>query len=181
MIKGKLTNIRIIKEKDLETYNELTNDYGEKGEYFPIIIRTISETKKIFNDNGFFCAAGGRMLIVSKTDEILGFISFFKTTGYISGYELGYQIFKRENRGKGYTSEALKLFSSFLFEHFPITRLQICMEKENIGSVKVAKKCGFTFEGQMRNVMFHNGRYITNELYSMTREKCPPLKTLIEK
>lgn len=178
MIKGKLINIRILNENDLETYNRLTNDYEEKGDFFPIIVRTSTETKRIFNEDGFFSSAGGRMLIVSKSDEILGFVSFFKTTGYVSGYEIGYQIFKKVNRGKGYTTEALKLFSAFLFELFPITRLQICMEEENVGSVKVAQKCGFTFEGKMRNVMLYNGRYITNELYSMTREECPSLKSL---
>ncbi len=178
MVQGKLINIRILEERDLETYNLLTNDYSEKGPYFPIIIRTISETKKIFNDNGFFSKEGGRMLIVDKKDNILGFVSFFKVAPYISGYEIGYQIFKSKNRGKGYTSEALKLFSAFLFELFPISRLQICMEKSNVGSLKVAEKCGFKFEGRMREVSSSNGKLITNELYAMIRSEAPSLKEL---
>ncbi len=179
MVNGILVNIRIMQEHDLIKYNELTNNYSEKGEYFPIIIRTISETKKIFAENGFFSKDGGRMLIVDKNDEILGFVSFFKTTQYITGYEIGYQIFEKKNRGKGYTSEALKLFSAFLFELFPITRLQICMEKANIGSIKVAEKCGFQFEGRMRDVSTSKGKLVTNELYSMIRSEAPFLKNLI--
>lgn len=179
MIIGKQINLRVMKDKDLEQYIDLTNDYGEKGDYFPAIIRTQSATRRHFEETGFFNADGGRMLIVDKEDRILGFVSFFKTAMYINGYELGYQIFKRSDRGKGYVSEALLLFSSFLFEYFNITRLQICMEAENIASEKVAIKCGYQYEGNMRDVCRENGRLVTNKLYSLIRSEVKPLSELI--
>lgn len=180
MIKGKKINLRIMKESDLDDYIALTNDYGEKGEFLPVIIRTPSATRKIFHENGFFCPEGGRMLIVSKEDRILGYVSFFKTAMYVKGYELGYQIFKRSDRSKGYVSEALKLFSAFLFEYFNITRLQVCMEVGNTPSERVAQKCGFVYEGIMRNVCHMNNREINNKVYSMIRSEAPFLKDLLE-
>ncbi|MBN2796890.1 MAG: GNAT family N-acetyltransferase [Clostridia bacterium] len=179
MIQGKLINLRIMEERDLEHYIHLTNDYNEKGEFFPAIIRTPSATKRIFAETGFFSAEGGRMLIVNKYDEILGYVSFFPTTKYINGYELGYQIFKSEHRNKGYVSEALKLFTAFMFEYFNITRLQICMEVGNDPSEHVAKKCGYQYEGTMRNVCELNGRMVHNKLYSMIRREAPFLKDLL--
>lgn len=179
MIRGKKINLRVMYEKDIEKYIELTNDYQEKGPFFPAIIRTPSATRKIFNETGFFSHDGGRMLITSHEDEILGYVSFFQTTKYINGYELGYQIFKKDDRNKGYVSEALKLFSAFMFEYFNITRLQICMEAGNDPSEHVAKKCGFQYEGTMRNVCEMDGRIIHNKLYSMIRSEAPHLKDLI--
>lgn len=178
MIQGKKITIRMMEQKDIETYVRLTNDYGEKGTYFPTIIRTFVGTQKIYNETGFFSPKEGRLMIVNQEDEILGFVSYFKTAVYVSGYELGYQIFKANQRGKGYGTEALKLVSAFLFECFPITRLQICMEKENIASEMIAKKGGFTFEGIMRDALRDNGRVITNQVYSMIRSEAPSLKEL---
>lgn len=179
MIQGKKINLRIMLEKDIDTYCDLTNDFMEVGDHFPVIMRTPSETRSVFYETGFFNMAGGRMLIVSKEDEILGFVSYFKTAAYVSGYELGYQIFKSEHRGKGYVSEALKLFSAYLFELYPITRLQICMEKDNLASERVAIKCGFQYEGQMRDAWFVRGKLITNQVYSMIRSEAPRLKSLL--
>jgi len=181
MIKGYKIDLRLMAPNDLETYVKLTNDYGEKGQHFPVIVRTLSDTQKIFNETGFFDVHGGRVLIVSKSDDIIGFVSYFKTAAYVSGYELGYQIFKSEHRGKGYGSEALKMFSAFLFELYPITRLQICMEKDNIASEMIAKKCGFIFEGQMRDAWRVSGQLITNQVYSMIRSEAPALSDLTKK
>lgn len=181
MIKGNKIDLRIMESKDIESYVKLTNDYGEKGAYFPVVVRTLSETKRIFNETGFFDAKGGRILIVSKSDDIIGFVSYFKTAPYVSGYELGYQIFKSEERGKGFGTESLKLFSAFLFELYPISRLQICMEKDNIASESIAKKCGFTFEGIMRDAWCVSGKMITNQIYSMIRSESPCLSDLIQK
>lgn len=179
MISGKLITLRLMKEADIEEFVELTNDTAHTGDCFPYVIRTISDTKKIFNDNGFFSKDGGRLLIVDKEDEIIGAISYFKNAAYVNGYEIGYQIFRSENRGKGYVSEALKLFSAFLFEHFSINRLQICMEKDNMASEAVAKKCGFTYEGIMRDAWTIRGKTISNLVYSMIRSEAPKLKDVM--
>lgn len=179
MIKGKKINLRLMLEQDLDLYCDLTNNFSEVGDHFPVIVRTPSDTRKIFYETGFFDISSGRMLIVNKEDRVLGFVSYFRTAGYVSGYELGYQIFRTDDRGKGYTSEALKLFSAYLFELYPITRLQICMEKENVASEHVAIKCGFTFEGQMRAAWVVRGKLITNQVYSMIRSEAPRLKSLL--
>jgi len=179
MIKGKRISLRLLKEDDLETFVALTNNTGENGDHFPYIVRTLTATKKQFNEDGFFSKDGGRMMIIDHHNEIVGAISYFKNAIYVEGYEIGYQIFKGENRGRGYVSEALKLFSAFLFEHYPIQRLQICMEKDNLASQAVAKKCGFTYEGCMRNAWTVGGRIISNQVYSMIREEAPKLKDLL--
>jgi len=180
MIVGKKINLRVMKESDLNKYIELTNDVSEVGEFFPVIIRTEHDTRKIYQENGFFGPDGGRMLITNKNDEILGFVSYFKTNFYMNGYELGYQIFRRENRGKGYMSEAVRLFSAFMFESKPITRLQICMNVNNIGSAIVAEKSGYTFEGIAREVEYEKGELVSNKQYSLVRGEVKSLKETIK-
>lgn len=180
MIQGKKVQLRLIEENDLKLFVDLTNNTSETGKHFPYIVRTLSATKQRFLEDGFFSKDNGRMMILNKEDTIVGAISYFKLAHYVEGYEIGYQIFKDQHRGCGYTSEALKLFSSFLFEYYPINRLQICMEKDNVASERVAIKSGFTFEGVMRNAWTVNGRVISNQVYSMIRQEAPALSSLIK-
>jgi RimJ/RimL family protein N-acetyltransferase len=50
----------------------------------------------------------------------------------------------------------------------------------NLGSSRVAEKCGFTYEGTMRKATFNQGEYHSLRLYSLLREECPSLDELIK-
>lgn len=179
MIQGKHINLRLMAREDIDTYVRLTNDTSEPGAYYPLVVWTKTETEKLFNEHGFFSDNGGRLLITTKDDEVVGFVSYFKGSPYMNGYELGYKIFDTKHHGKGYTTEAVKLFSAFMFEHRPISRLQICMIEGHLGSARVAEKAGYTFEGIMRDVAHHRGEIISNRLYSLTRAEVKTLKETI--
>tara|TARA_Y100000588_G_scaffold255458_1_gene269995 strand:+ start:93 stop:641 length:549 start_codon:yes stop_codon:yes gene_type:complete len=177
MIQGKNINLRLLRRDDLEKYVECTNDTHAPSDYYPLVVWTMSETERMFNEHGFFTDASGRMAITNKDDEMIGFVSYFKGSPYMNGYELGYKIFDTKDHGKGYTTEAVKLFTAFMFEHKPISRLQICMIDGHEGSARVAEKAGYSFEGIMRDVAKHRGKTISNRLYAITR---PDVLTLEE-
>jgi len=50
---------------------------------------------------------------------------------------------------------------------------------ENIGSRKVAEKCGFKYEGLKRQAAYTKGKYEDIELLSLLREECPSLKEIL--
>jgi len=78
-------------------------------------------------------------------------------------------------------SEALLLFCAYMFSIRPINRIQVNMMEGNIASERVAIKCGFTYEGTMRKATFNQGEYHNLKLYSLLREECPPLESLLRK
>jgi len=176
MIEGKTINLRLMTQEDLDLYVQLTNSTKYSEDYYPLVVWTKTETQKMFNEHGFFADKGGRLLITTKEDEMIGFISYFKSSPYMNGYELGYKIFEPKHHGNGYTTEAVKLFSAFMFEHKSISRLQICMIDEHIGSAKVAEKAGYTFEGIVRDVALHCGHLISNRMYSLIRSEVKTLE-----
>ena len=106
---------------------------------------------------------------------MLGNLAFFKDVKYHAGYEVGYLILRREDRGKGYMSEALRIFSAYLFELKPIPRLQITTVKGNAAARRIAEKCGYQLEGTFKNHGFLRGRYIDVERLALLREDCPLL------
>lgn len=181
MFKGKNVNIRLIGKEDLDIFMTLANNLYNTGDQYPYILRSELDMKEQYNNHGFWNSDKGRLLITDKDDRIVGQLSFFRGSYYMNGFEIGYQIFDDHDRGKGFTTEAVKILAAYLFEAKPITRLQICMEKENYGSAKVAEKAGFTHEGTLRDVHFDRGRNISLEIYSMIRSESTPLKTLLYK
>ncbi|MEV6779228.1 GNAT family N-acetyltransferase [Streptomyces syringium] len=70
--------------------------------------------------------------------------------------ELGYWTAK-EQRGRGYTTEAAREVIRWAFEELGVERLEWYAEAGNEGSRGVALKTGFTMEGTMRSKIVYNG------------------------
>lgn len=176
MIKGRLVNLRLIMQKDLDEIYAAISDISERGKYWPLNLQSEQGYKKRYADTGFWNNDFGTMVITDKNDKLVGEITYFKGLWYMPGYEIGYQIYRNEDRGKGYTTEALRLFTSYLFDAKEINRLEIEVSVGNTASRKVAEKCGFKFEGIKRQAVYSRGKYEDIELFSLIREECISLK-----
>lgn len=181
MIKGRKVLLRTIRESELKIVYNLICDINNKGPYWHLTIPSKSEFIKIFKEDGHWGQNKGRILIMDHNEQYLGQLLYFKGFAYQSGYEVGYELFHPSFFGKGYMKEALLLFCSYLFTVYPINRIQVNVMKGNIASRKVAESCGFVYEGTMRKATFHNGKYHDLELFSLLREDCPVLDTLLPK
>ena len=175
MLEGPNVILRLFTEDDLDEFLKLENTCAEMGEFAPIDLRSPAAFRKHFSETGGWDDKLGRMLITDKSDRLLGHIMFIKEPSFQSGYEVGFIIFRRENRGKGYTTEALRIFSAYLFEVKPIPRLQLSTHADNVAARRVAEKCGYKLEGTLRQMFFTRGAYVDYVLYSLLRDECPSL------
>ena len=180
MITGKKIILRTIIKGDIEEYLSLVNDLSQTGAYYPLRVISEQEFKKKFEENGWWEDDLGIMLITDKSGKIIGNIAFFKSDKHIVGYEIGFRILREEDRGKGYMTEALKLFSAFIFESKPITRLALNTSPGNIPCIKAAEKCGYTHDGTLRKAVFNRGEYLDLEMFSILREECPTLNDVLK-
>jgi len=179
MIEGKNIILRQFRESDLDEYFRLNNLISERGEHYPLRIFPEVKIRKMFEEDGIWSEKRGNLLITDKSGRLLGDIGFFSDSHYIAGFEVGYQIFLRADRGKGYATEALKILTAFLFESKEIPRLFLATVSENIPSKKVAEKCGFKYDGTMRKAGFCRGELHDIDYYSLMREECPSLKEVM--
>lgn len=180
MIECKKINLRVIRESDLDELLRITSDISERGEFDSLQLPAEPTFKNRFRENGLWTEDFGSMLITDKEGKLLGDITYFKGLRYCEGYEIGYRLFRKEDRGKGYMTEALRIFSAYMFSIKPIARLQVNCFSENIPSRKVAEKCGFTYEGTMRKAVFCKGKYYNLDLLSIMREECPDFSETIK-
>ncbi len=169
MLKGKTITLRNIQSKDLEQLIELWGDLSVRGEFFPLAIINETTIKQRFAENGFWGESGGHMLIIDPQGEISGAIFFFSPNPYISYIEVGYILFKQEDRGKGYTSEALSLFTDFLFYTKQIPKILLSIDPDNTGSRKVAENNGYVLEGQDKKAYYQNGEYLDVDRFARYR------------
>jgi RimJ/RimL family protein N-acetyltransferase len=65
-------------------------------------------------------------------------------------FELGIEVYDRDDRGKGIGRAAVSEISRYLFEDEHANRVQLSTDVENLGMRRAAEGAGFRFEGVMR-------------------------------
>jgi ribosomal-protein-alanine N-acetyltransferase len=168
VIRGDKVHLRTVREPDLARLYEAVNDVEAQGEFAVPRLRSEPEFRKQFAETGFFGRDAGTYLVVDAEDRLLGDVVYF-SVNYMAGYEMGYCLFDRAQRGRGLMTEALGLAVRNLFDTRPVNRLQICTSPDNEPSKRLALRCGFTFEARLRGHMFCRGRYEDSLLYSRLR------------
>lgn len=82
------------------------------------------------------------------------------------GYWLGQKFWNR-----GITTEAVKKYCELLYSTTDLTRLYISVVSENVASLRVLEKNGFSQEGYLKQASFKNGVYFDEILLSKIRTK----------
>src|SRR5207244_1099412 len=82
--------------------------------------------------------------------------------------EVGYWL-RREARGGGLTTRAVRLISRWALDELACERLQLQADERNVPSQRVAEKAGFRREGVLRSVHFNarENRRVDHVMYSM--------------
>ena len=170
MLVGDSIQLRPVRETDLDRLFELMTDLEARGPYFPLGVQSETGMRADFAKHGFWDREEGMLLMV-RGDEIVGEIEFFPISHYMQGYELSYLLFGAQHAGHGYTTEAVTLMSRYLFHGKRVNRLQLIIHPGNEPSKRVALKCGYSFEGVMRQAWFNDGAFQDVEIWSLLREE----------
>jgi RimJ/RimL family protein N-acetyltransferase len=106
--------------------------------------------RRVLDQTGFWTKTAGSCAIEAD-DRLIGTLQFYGSGPGVHGLEIGYILHDEADRGKGYASEALRLFSDLLFaEHPECHRLQLIIETWNDASARLAENCGYASEGVLR-------------------------------
>ncbi|HEY2356100.1 MAG TPA: GNAT family protein [Phenylobacterium sp.] len=111
--------------------------------------------RAVYDKTGLWTKEAGACAIESAVDgengRLVGTLQFYKAGPGVHGLEIGYILHDEDDRGKGYASEALRLFSDLLFADNPwCHRLQLIIETWNDASARLAENCGYASEGILR-------------------------------
>ncbi len=112
-----------------------------------------------------------RWAIIEKiSGECIGQIAYFLVDNKNNFAEIEYCI-GSDFQCKGFATEATKAVIEYGFNRINLHKIQICTKTINIPSKRVIEKCGFTYEGTLRDYFYMNGEYVGRLYFSMLRSE----------
>lgn len=112
-----------------------------------------------------------RWAIIEKvTNECIGQIAYFLVDSKNHFAEIEYCI-GAEFQCRGYATETTKAIIAYGFEEINLHKIQICTKTVNEPSKRVIEKCGFTYEGILRDYFYMNGSYTGRLYFSMLKSE----------
>lgn len=114
-------------------------------------------------------------IIEQQSGICIGQIAFYLVDSTNHFCEIEYCIGSQFQR-KGFATEATKTVVDFAFEQINAHKVQICHKEINLPSKGVIQKCGFTYEGTLRDYFCMDGVYVNRLYYSMLRSEWEALR-----
>ncbi len=110
-------------------------------------------------------------LFLKGADTLIGSSGLHRIDWDVPRFEIGYWL-RTGFTGHGYMTEAVKGIAAFAFDELGAKRVEIKCDPANTKSVKVAERCGFRLEGELRNnEKSPNGELRNTLLFSMLPEE----------
>ena len=144
--------------EDVEVFTEWLNDF-ETTDYIgrSSQILTLDEEKEyienqVHNEASF-------VIVKKENDQVIGAIDL-KDIDHVNRIAtLGIFIGDKENRNKGYGTEAIEMLLEYGFHYLNLNNIMLWVMSFNDRAVACYKKCGFQEIGKRRKSRFINGVY----------------------
>lgn len=150
----------IADEKIQALYSEPV--YTTKKEVKELLDKYISSYEK----NDYY-----RWAIIEKnTNECIGQIAYFLVDSKNHFAEIEYCV-GSDFQCRGYATEAAKEVIAYGFNNINLHKVQICTKTINKASKRVIEKCGFTYEGTLRDFFYIDGSYVGRLYFSMLKSE----------
>ncbi len=118
------------------------------------------------NDGIYFAIAD------KKTNRLIGSIGLTSFNSYQARIEISYDL-NKEYWNRGITTKAVNAVVDYAFKNLCcgfVNRIEAFTSTDNLPSIKLLLKCGFTLEGTLRQHRYHRGRYVDVHIFSLIRK-----------
>lgn len=166
-LKGADVYLRALEPEDLDFIYKVENDErvwevsNTQTPYSRFLIKQYLENAHL----DIYEAKQLRLVISNYKDEVVGLIDLFDFNPTHRRVGVGILILDKEQRGKGYGSEALKLVIKYGQTHLHLHQLYASITEENKKSIDLFTKAGFKYIGQRKDWTIVNGKFKNENLY----------------
>ncbi len=175
MIYGERIRLRAVESDDLPRFVEWLNDPEvTAGLLFTLPLASWDE--KRWFENLANCPIEERPLALDAGQPDgswahIGNVGLHQIEWTNRAAEFGIFIGDKSYWNNGYGTEATRLVLKHGFETLNLNRIYLYVFETNPGAVRTYEKAGFTHEGQLRQSIYRNGRYIDVFLMSILRSE----------
>lgn len=167
VLKGQKVILRAIEVDDAEFLREMINSPEiEKmviGYSFPVSKdKQLEWIKNQMNRTDVFRA------VIEVENTAIGEIMLTDIDMKNGNAEIHIKILNNEFKNKGYGTDSVNTLVSYAFDELRLNCIHCTVREDNIASNKLFKKCGFSYEGTLRNRLFKEGNFYSLISYSKT-------------
>lgn len=109
------------------------------------------------------------LLIIDVDGRPVGDIAIFEIERRSQRAGIGLGIWRPEDRGQGYGTDALRATLRWAFRELNLHRVELGVDPENKAAIRVYEKLGFVVEGRRREHHFDDGRFIDELMMGLLR------------
>lgn len=159
-LQGKHIHLRALEPLDLDFLYELENN-TDIWEISGTITPYSRHVLKQYLDNAHRDIYDVKQLrlCIATTDKVVGFIDLFDFDPQNKRAGVGIVVLEHEDRNKGFGEEALSLLCDYVFKVLGLKQLYANVMEENLASLHLFKKMGFTEVGLKKDWIFSNGTF----------------------
>lgn len=172
MIRGEKVCLRPVKRTDLPLLQDRISDPDFQGLFNDFGLKRDRYLEQSFEHDGLLSSQYGSLIVTTLEGQFIGEVGYHTVRYGPNDGSLHYNIgisLAPEQRGKGYGVEAQQLLVRYLFQTYPIMRVEASTDVENIAEQRALVKAGFTREGVLRKAQWRSGQYHDLILYSKVR------------
>ena len=111
--------------------------------------------------------------MIQLGDEVIGTVSAMNPSWNMGYIEIGYML-AASHHGRGWGTRAVTLLVDKLFRETDLYRIFATISVENIASIKLLERLGFTREGLLREHFVIQGRRVDEVIYGLLRHEWKP-------
>lgn len=153
------------KNREISKYTDLPHPFSLKD-----VQNLINQIKRDIKKRGGYQLG----IELQVTGEIIGIIGLTSIDKHKKA-EIEYWIGKKY-WGQGITKEAIKLILDFGFKKLKLNRIYAKAIPKNIASWKLLEKCGFSYEGKLRESLFEKRKFVDLLVYSILKREYKSFK-----
>ncbi|WP_162795455.1 GNAT family N-acetyltransferase [Nonomuraea lactucae] len=112
---------------------------------------------------------GVHLAMADPDGRVVGAVSLFKTSWGAGTTEIGYGVHPL-HRGRGFATEAVRGLVDWVFTTTDLRRIDLTANLDNLASLRVAQKAGFTWEGVLREASVEDDGPHDLVLFGMLRD-----------
>ena len=155
-VEGKKVYLSPICSDDAEKYTKWMNDFYVTDKINSSCNLVTIENEKAWLEKNSGIGNYQFAIVKQENDELIGNCSLHKIDFINQIATVGIFIGDKENRGKGYGSEALELLLSYGFNHLNLNNIMLTVFSFNAPAIACYKKVGFKEIGIRREAYFKN-------------------------
>lgn len=110
-------------------------------------------------------------ITIPPDNRLIGMVSWYWESRETNWRRVGITLYDPAYWGQGIGTEALALWTMYLFHTTDIVRLDFATWSGNVGMMRVGEKLGFTLEGRFRKARIVRGEYFDSVVMGVLREE----------